>query len=206
MNRPIRRRRLLAASAGAGSLIMLGGLGLPRKARAETVRFDLRIGASGTVTQAWHNDSKNWNNALDVAYYGGGNSVGVYLRRHSDGSSGTIEIYSIGNSCETFANPAHRAVTVGLFKLWNDVNAFGDTYLVHIEPLYWIYVGWRGSSRTVGVVGTGQTQVSGCYVCSGSGCSPSHLHQNANGDRYGTPDVPSAVTADSNAFWYWDVA
>lgn len=206
MHRPIRRRQLLAA-AGIGSLLAVSGLGLPRKATAGTVRFDLRIGASGTVTQAWHGgDSKGWGNALDVAHYGGGNSAGVYLRRHSDGSSGTIEIFSIGNSCETASNPTHRTMTVGLFKLNNDVNGFGDTYLVHIESLYWMYVGWRGGSRNVGVVGTGQTQVGGCYVCSGSGCSPSHLHQNANGSRYSTPSVPSSVTADSNAFWYWDVA
>lgn len=195
------RRRLLGATAVVATGFATGvGIGRSRLASA-LFQWDLRAGTSGPISQSWHNDSTGWGNALDIADPSGGQSAGVYLYRHDSGGSGYIECFTIANGCDTPSNPNHRTMKFGLFQSAQDLNGFGDTYLVHVEPISWMYAGWAGASRQVATVGTGTSQVAGCFVCSGVGCTPNHLHQNANGSR---GSFSSPVTENSTICWTWN--
>ena len=107
----------------------------------------MAAGTDGIVTTSWHDDSTGWGNAVDIADYAGGQNVGVWLRRNDSGGSGHIQLDTIANSCEWPSNPNHKTMRFSLYKSGNDVNGFGDTYLVHVEPISWMYIHFSHITR-----------------------------------------------------------
>lgn len=191
------RRSIVTGAVGlAGAAIV----GLGRESASAVSLWAVAAGASGGITQDWHNDTFTGSlTALDIGAPANA-AVAIYVRISGTSTYGYFFHTGIHDSCEYLSNPGQKKLLFDIGTNSSSTSIFGTAAYTHVFP-YSLAAGQSAqASRQIATIGSGTTQV---YFPNGTLCySAPHLHQSANGSYMHSPN-PSPASAGNTEYWYW---